>query len=330
MESRKLLIAVKSQVRLYDLPAWLPQELQRRFPELSVVALNGYEGIERELPDAEIFAGWSLPPEKLAIARRLRWIHSLMSGVGQLCYPEMVASPVVITHAAAVHAVPVAEHAWALILAVARRIPSAVAFQARKEWALQRIWDERPRPFDVVGLTLGLIGLGAIGREVAKRARAFGLRVLAVKQNPAEGREWADEVYGPGELPRMLAESDIVVVAAPGTPGTYHLLGEKEIARMKPAALVVNVSRGSLIDEVALCRALREGRLGGAALDVAEKEPLPPDSPLWDAPNVLLTPHLSAATERLWPRHLELLAENVRRYLAGEPLLDVVDKSASY
>lgn len=327
---RKLLMAVRSQVELYHLPSWLPPQLQNRFPELTVVALDGYEGIERELPDAEIYVGWSLPPQQLACAQSLKWIHSLMTGVGQLCYPEMVASPVVLTNAATVHAAPVAEHAWALLLAVARRIPSSVCFQAKKEWAQQEIWDEPPRPFELSGLTLGLIGLGAIGREISRRARAFGMRVIAVKRHPERGREWADEVYSPQELPRLLEQSDVLVLAAPGTPDTRRMLGEREFALLKPSALLVNVSRGSLLDEEALARALREGRLKGAALDVTEQEPLPPDSPLWEAPNLLLTPHLASATERLWSRHLALLTENTRRYLAGEPLLNVVDKTAGY
>ncbi len=327
---KKLLMAVKSRVELYRLPAWLPKELQSRFAELTVVALDGYEAADSELPDVEIFVGWSLPAAKLALARNLKWMHSLMTGVAQLCYPEMVASPVVLTNAATVHAPVVAEHAWALILASARRIPSAVESQGRREWAQQKIWDTQPRPFEVGGLTLGLIGLGAIGREVARRARAFGMRVLAVKRRADRNREWADEVYGPEELPRLLSQSDVLVLAAPDTPQTRGMLAEREFALMKPSALLVNVGRGTLLDEKALVRALREGRLGGAALDVSAQEPLPPDSPLWDAPNLLLTPHLSSATERLWPRHLELLAENVRRYLAGEPLLNVVDKAAGY
>jgi len=327
---RKLLIAVRSQVELYHLPSWLPQQVQSRFPELAVVALDGYEGMKQELPDSEIYVGWSLPAKHLARAKNLKWMHSLMTGVGQLCYPEMVASPIILTNAATVHAAPVAEHAWALILASARRLPSTVFFQAKKEWAQQQIWDTQPRPFEVSGLTLGLIGLGAIGREISRRARAFGMRVIAVKRQPERGREWADEIFGANDLPRLLGQTDVLVVAAPATPQTRHLLGEKEFALMKPSALLINVSRGSVVDEEALCRALREGRLKGAALDVTEEEPLSPDSPLWDAPNLLLTPHLASATERLWSRHLALLTENVRRYLAGEPLLNAVDKAAGY
>ncbi len=326
----KLLIAVRAQWELYRPPDSLPRDLQQRFPELAVVAFDDYGEMGRELPDAEIFVGWSLPAEKLRIAKNLKWMHSLMTGVAQLCYPEMAASPLVLTNAATVHAAPVAEHAWALMLAATRRIPSAVRCQEKKVWGDRQIWAEEPRPFEVGGLTMGLIGLGAIGREVARRARAFDMRVIAVKRHPERGREEADEVYGPAGLPRLLAASDVVVVAAPHTAETRHLIGERELAMMKPSALLVNVSRGSLVDEEALCRALCERRLGAAAIDVTETEPLPDSSPLWAAPNLLLTPHMSSATDRIWARHMALLEENVRRYLAGEPLLNVVDKAAGY
>ena len=327
---RKLLLAVKTEWELYEPPEWAPDELRRGFPELTVEVFRDYAEAAPHLPDAEIFVGWSLPAPKLALAKKLRWVHSLMSGVAQFSYPEMAASPVILPNAATVHAAPVAEHAWALILAMARRLPSAVRYQQQKQWAAVDIWRETPRPFELSGLTLGLVGLGAIGSDIARKARAFGMRVVAVRRNPERGSDVADAVYGPDGLPRLLAESDIVVLAAPSTPETRGLIGESELAQMKREALLVNVARGTLVDEAALCRALEEGRLGGAALDVTASEPLPADSPLWRAPNLLLTPHLSSATDRIWRRHIELLRENIRRYLAGEPLLNAVDKSAGY
>lgn len=327
---RKLLIAVRTELELYRLPEWLPHKLQECFPELNVVALDGYDATDDELPDAEVFVGWSLPAKKLALASKLKWMHSLMTGVAQLCYSEMVASPVVLTNAATVHAPVVAEHAWALIMAMSRRIPSGVRAQDRREWAAAAIEQETPRLFELGGLTMCVVGLGAIGSEVARRARAFGMRVIAVKRRPERGREDGNEVVGPDRLLDALTQADVVVLAAPSTPETRHLIGERELAAMKPAALLVNVARGTLIDEAALVLALEERRIGGAALDVTETEPLPAESPLWRAPNVLITPHLASATERLWNRHYELLDENVRRYLAGQSLLNVVDKAAGY
>lgn len=253
-----------------------------------------------------------------------------MTGIAQFSYPQMIASPVIISNAATVHAIPVGEHAWSLILALARRIPSAVRAQHRQEWAAEAIWDERPRPFEVGGRTIGIVGFGAIGREVAKAARGFGMRVLAVKRHPDRGAEQADEVAGLDRLHGALGASDVVVIALPDTAETRGLIGAKEIAAMKPGALLINVSRGSVIDESELNRALRSGHLGGAGLDVTAVEPLPAESPLWTAPNLLLTPHLASATERLWPRHYDLLADNVQRYLSGQPLRNPVDKNAGY
>ncbi len=328
---RKVVIAVQPKVELYGVPAWVAEEVQRRFPDFDLRSHSAYTPeLDRDLADAEVFVGWSLPSKKFALARKLKWVHSLMTGVRQLCYPEMVASGVVMTNAATVHALPVAEHAWALILAAARRLPSAVRHQRQRQWAAQEISDEQPRMFELSGLTLGLFGLGAIGKEVARRGRAFGMRVIAVRRRPESGASDTDEVWGAAELPRLLAAADVLVLAAPSTPETRRRFGACEFARMKVGSLLVNVSRGDLVDEEALCAALAAGRPGFAALDVTAEEPLPATSPLWSAPNVLLTPHLSSVTDRLWPRHVELLSENLRRYLAGEPLLNVVDKAAGY
>ncbi len=327
---RKLVMAVKHRFELWNIPAWLPERLQKRFPEFSMVLLDGYRGLDAEIEDAEIFVGWSLKPEQLQRARKLRWVHSTAAGVSQLCYPEMVASPVVLTNASVVMAAPVAEHTVALMLALARRIPSAVRYQQQAYWAQIEIFEDRPQPTGLAGRTLGLVGLGHIGRELVKRVRPFEMRVMAVKRNPNTGHEWADRILGPEGLPEMLAEADFVVLAAPQTPATNHMIGAPQLAQMKPTAYLINVSRGTLVDEVALAEALTAGGIGGAALDVAEREPLPPESPLWRAPNLLITPHLAASIEGLWGRQAELLEENVRRYLAGQPLLNVVDKVAGY
>ena len=179
---RKLLMAVKYRFELWNIPAWLPERIQKCFPELSVVKLDGYQGLGTEIEDAEIFVGWSLRPEQLTRAHRLRWVHSTAAGVSQLCYPEMVASPVVLTNASPVMSAPVAEHTVALILALARRIPSAVRYQQQAFWAQNEIFNEQPRPMDLAGRTLGLVGLGHIGRELVARVRPFQMRVVAVKQ----------------------------------------------------------------------------------------------------------------------------------------------------
>jgi len=239
-------------------------------------------------------------------------------------------SSVVITNSRHVHAVTMAEHTLGLMLALARRLPSAARYQLEKHWAQQEIWDETPHPVEINGRTLVIIGYGAIGQELAKRARACDMRVVGVKRDPARGGEHADRVVGTGELASVLPEADFVVLAAPLTPETEHAFGPAHFGAMKKTAYFVNVGRGALVDEKALVAALEERSIAGAAIDVAETEPLAADSPLWSAPNLFITPHLAGVSERLWHRHAALLLDNLERYFAGRELLNVVDKERGY
>ena len=266
----------------------------------------------------------------MAAAKKLRWVHSTAAAVHQLLSPELVASDVVLTNSTQVHGPVVAEHALALILALAKRLPSAVKLQQRGVWGQTTLWEERPRPREVAGATLGVVGLGSIGGELVRLARALGMRVVAVREHPEKGTAGADAVYGLGDLGRLLAESDYVVLAAPLTEKSRGLMNAARLAQMKPDGFLINVSRGALVDEAALAAALEKHTIAGAALDVFATEPLPAESPLWRLENLLITPHTAAVTERLWERHYELLADNLRRYLAGEPLRGLVDKTRGY
>jgi phosphoglycerate dehydrogenase-like enzyme len=246
-------------------------------------------------------------------------------------FPELVTSPVVITNARDVHGPVVAEHAIALVLAMAKRLPSAMRYQQQRRWSQEQLWRERPRPREVAGATLALVGLGSIGREVATRAAALGMRVLAVREHPEQGSAaGVAAMHGPAELDGVLAQADYVVLAAPVTQQTRALINADRLAHFRPDAVLVNVARGALVDEAALAEALAAGHIGGAALDVFSDEPLPADSPLWDLESVLITPHSAALTDNLWERHYTLLAENLRRYRSGLPLLGLVDKSRGY
>jgi phosphoglycerate dehydrogenase-like enzyme len=172
--------------------------------------------------------------------------------------------------------------------------------------------------------------LGAIGRGIVKSAKALGMRVIAVREHPEKGREGADEIFGPARTDELFRRSDYVVLAAPITEGTKAIASAERLALMQSDACLINVGRGALVDEIALAVALREGKIGGAALDVFAREPLSSDSPLWDLPNLLITPHTAALTDKQWQRHYELFAANLRRYMRGEPLQAVVDKSKGY
>lgn len=326
----KFLILLHHRFELWNAPAWFADQVQKEFPQVTVVHLASYEGIEQHLRDVEIAVTWSLRPEQFLAAKKLRWIHSPAAAVHQLIFPELVNSDVILTNAREVHGPVVAEHAMAQIFALAKRLPSAMRLQQRRSWGQQAMWEEYPRPREVAGATLGLVGLGSIGRAVVKLASAIGMRVIAVREHPERGSDGAELIFGPAQLDEMLAQADYVVLAAPLTSSTRALIGTAQLSRMKPDACLINVGRGPLVDEDALAKALRDKEIGGAALDVFSKEPLPLDSPLWDLDNLLITPHTAALTEKLWQRHYALVAENLRRYLAGQPLLAVVDKQRGY
>lgn len=326
----KLLIFVHHPFALWTAPLWFAERLRKDFPQVNVVHLADYSRVDAEIPDTDIAITWSIRPEQVIAAKKLRWIHSPAAAVHTLIFPELVNSDIVITNAREVHGPVVAEHVMALIFALAKKIPDAVHLQQQHQWGQQRMWDELPRVREIAGAMAGLVGLGAIGRAVAKSAKALGMRVIAAREHPEKGSEGADQVFGPSQIDEIFLQADYVVLAAPITESTMAIANARRLALMKPDACLINVGRGPLVDEEALLAALRERRSGGAALDVFPKEPLDPQSPLWDVPNLLITPHTAALTEKIWERHYALYSENLKRYLTGAPLLGRVDKQRGY
>ena len=326
----KLLLCVWHPFTLWRAPEWLPARILERYPGMRVVRLADYGSIADELPDTDIFVGWSLRPAQFAAAPKLKWLHSTAAGVAQLMYPELRESGIAVTNASGVHTVPIAEHVLGLLFALARRFPSAFRHQAARHWGQQDLWDEPIRPRELRGASLLVVGLGAIGREVARLARAVGMRVLAVTRSGRAAPGLADRVAPASALEDLLPEADFVVLAAPETPETRHLMNATRLARMKLSAYLINVARGSLVDEPALIAALRERRIAGAALDVTGEEPLPESSPLWIFENCFLTPHLSGASDALWERQTELLLDNLDRWFSGRELRNRVDLARGY
>jgi phosphoglycerate dehydrogenase-like enzyme len=328
----KILIVLHHRFDLWNAPDWFAERLRREFPQVEVVHLSNYDGVEKQIGDAEICLAWSLRPQQFTRAKKLRWIHSPAAAVHQLIFPELVNSEVVLTNAREVHGPVVAEHVVALILALAKKIPQAVRLQQRRVWGQQQIWEKAPRPGEVGGATVGLVGFGSIGQEVAKRAAALGMRVIALREHPEKGGGGAGvaAVLGPGQLEELLSQADYVVLAAPVTPQTRGLITAARLAKMKQDSYLINVGRGTLVDEAALVSVLKENRIAGAALDVFSEEPLPVESPLWDLENLLITPHTAGLTEKLWGRHYALFSENLGRYMKHEPLLGLVDKQRGY
>ena len=327
----KLLIVVHHRFNLWRVPAWFVQKLGEEFPPVEVVNRDSYDGVEADLREAEVIFTISLRPEQFSLCRRLRWIHAPTAAVHQFQFPELINSDVVLTNSTEVHGPVVAEHVIAQIFALAKKLPQIVALQQRHVWGQEAVWNSGPHPREVAGATLGLIGVGSIGRRVAQMASAIGMRVIAVREHVEKGTpEGVEKVFSPAQIDELLQQSDFVVIAAPLIPVTEKLINAARLSVMKPEAYVINVGRGRQVDEAALLGALRARRIAGAALDVFEHEPLPADSPLWDLDNLLITPHTAGLTEKLWHRHYGHFSGNLRRYLAGESLQYTVDKRKGY
>ncbi|HEV8132905.1 MAG TPA: D-2-hydroxyacid dehydrogenase [Acidobacteriota bacterium] len=331
-QTRALTISFRPHATAWQLPDWFVRELNLEFGEICASYLPNYQGLDEAIQESEIFVGLSLRSDQAARAKKLRWVHSLYAAVNHLLVPEIIQGSVVVTSASAVHRIPVAEHALALILGMARWLPESLRMQQRRHWGQSDIWSGRPFRKEVNGATLGIFGMGGIGIELAKRAKAVGMHVIGLRRRAGAAVENVDEMLEVDDLPVLLPRCDYIVLALPDTAQTRHMIGAEQLRLMKKDAYLINVGRGTAIDEAALVDALQRGVSAGAALDVMEKEPPPPESALWDAPNLLLTPHIGSATspEYLWRRQYQVLAENLRRYLKGEPLLYVVDKMRGY
>jgi phosphoglycerate dehydrogenase-like enzyme len=308
----------------------MAEAIRKRWPEMRVLHLPNYDGLPKELPDTDIFVGYSLRAEQLKAARKLKWIHSTAAGVAQLMYPELRDSGIMVTNPSGIFSVPMAEHTMGLLLALARNFPDSVRQQDAARWAQQELWDKPQHLTEINGKVLLIAGYGSIGREVAKRAKVFEMRVWGVTRSGEGERTHADKILPVAKLHEALPEADYVLIAAPETAETRHLIGAAEIAKMKHGARLINVGRGSLLDEAALLRALESGALGGAAIDVAKLEPLPAESPLWKAPNLVITPHTSGVSGRLWDRQAAVLIELLERWFDGRELFNRVDFARGY
>ena len=326
-----VVVGVISPAAIWVMPRRLVDDLRRAFPQHSFLDAWDRDTLRRLLPQADAAFTPFVDRDIFPSATRLRWVQSPAVGVGGLMYPELLASDVVITSARGIRARAMAEHVMGVTIALARQFPLAYRAQVAHEWAQDRLEGPGSGIRTLAGLRMGLIGLGAIGTEVARLAAPFGLHVSAIRRRAdAPLPEGVERVWGPDRLPDLLVESDVVVVAAPHTPDTKYLIGARELDCIKPGAFLINVARGKLVDDEAVVAALESGRLGGAALDVFTHEPLDAASPYWDLPNVIITPHTSGAMQDYWTPLVALFSENLRRFEAGEALLNVVDKVAGY
>jgi phosphoglycerate dehydrogenase-like enzyme len=329
-----ILVGVISPAPAWVMPRRFVDQLRRDFPQHTFLDAWDRDTLRRLLPGADVAFTPFIERDGFASAARLRWVQSPAVGVGSLMFPELLASPVVITSARGIRARSIAEHVVGATIALARGFPVALRAQAAHRWAQDEL-ETSARP--IGGMRMTIVGLGSIGMEAAAIAMPLGIRVAGIRRR-AESLPTGSDVAGdlrprvfpPNRLPELLSESDILVLALPHTPETKQIIGRAEIDRMPRGAFLINIARGKLIDDAAVVEALRDGRLGGAALDVFTKEPLEPDSPYWDLPNVIVTPHTSGAMQDYWTPLVALFSENLRRFESGAPLLNTVDKLAGY
>lgn len=305
--------------RLCPTDAWV-RRAARNDAGLSVA--TDRERLMKALPNADIFVGTHLSERELEAARQLSWIHVPAAGVDEIPLDAVRARGIRLTNSRGVMAREVAEHALALVLTLSRSIDLAVVAQQRRAWLDVRA---ARAPLTLNGLTMGIVGYGAIGTSLARLATALGMRILGVRRRAGvDDHGLADTVHGLDRLDEVLRASDVVVLALPLTADTHHIVGARELRAMKASALLVNVARGGVWDEEAVERALRHGQIAGAASDVFAQEPLPEAHALWDAPNFVVTPHLAGHSQRLWGNLVDLFFTNLASWRRGEPMENVV------
>jgi phosphoglycerate dehydrogenase-like enzyme len=313
----RVLVAIYSPFASWCIPEAQVEWLRRQCPLHTFARADSDDETLARIADADVVFGATVRPDQLAAARKLRWIHSPAAGIGNMLFPEMIASSVVMTNSRGNSAATIAEHTVGVTIALLRDLPLAIRRQSERIWA-QDEFNAGARIKMLRDCRVLVVGFGSIGREVGRLMTALGATVAGI------GRSQASNLHAELRL------ADIVVISAPQTKDTLHMIGDAELATMKYGAVLVNVSRGKLVDEGALVRALATGRLRGAALDVFEHEPLAPGSPLWSREDVLITPHVSGFQPRHWPDAAALFADNLHRFETGQPLRNPVDKAAGY
>jgi phosphoglycerate dehydrogenase-like enzyme len=344
----RLVLDLEDRRPIWAMPDWAMEELRGALPadwEIHVVpsAVDGSgDGgrippsaeVLRAVADARVYIGFGIPTEVLAAgAETLEWVHSGAAGVGGSLHDTMLKSRVCFTNSAGVHAPPMAETVLAMILHFTRGLDFAVEGQRAGGWNDAPFLAIDTPVRELAATTVGIFGYGGIGREVGWRLAALGSRVIGLGRSAPEGpvdTHGVERVHGEEGLAALLEESGVLVIAAPETPQTRSFFDLERLRALRRGSILVNVARGRIVDEEALVQVLREGHLRGAALDVFATEPLPAGHPLWDAPNTLLTPHVSGVTRGFWRREMDLVLENLRRFLEGRSLLNEVDRTRGY
>jgi phosphoglycerate dehydrogenase-like enzyme len=299
--------------------------LQAVDPDINIIVTDEKNALE-QMPGCHILVtwGWAETRSLYLAAPHLEWIHALSAGVEKLIFPEIQTSDTILTNSKGIHGIPVSEHVLAMMLAFSRGLPTSIRQQDAKKW-------QRMPTSEMHDKTIAIVGLGSIGREIAKKAKALGMRVLASKREVTT-ELFVDKLYPPDNesLLEMLGQADFVVVALPLTEHTQNMIGLPHFSAMKRTAYLFNIARGTIINEADLIAALEQGLIKGAGLDVFVTEPLPEDNPLWSMPNVIITPHVAALSPAYLDRAIKLCADNLTRFIQGRDMINIVDKVKGY
>ena len=330
-KARHLVVYLPHRIPMWRLPSASSELIRKKArPVFTVHAPASEREFLKVLPEAEVLFAWGLARRHVDKAGALRWLHTPLAGVDRVLNPELMRTEVRVTSSRGVNAVAVAEHTFAMLLALTRGIADAVRSQEDKRWTMNEL-DARVPPLEELdGKLVGILGLGAIGRELAIRCRAFGMQVWGVVRRPREKPDYVDRLFVAGREDNVIRRADVLVLALPRTAATDGYIGERRLGRMKSSAILINIGRGSLVQESALVRALREGWIAGAGLDVFATEPLPRTSPLWSMPRVVVSPHIGGAHPDYMSRSAALFIDNLGRYLRGKRLANEIDRESGY
>ena len=326
----KVLVYFNWPVEFWNLPQSHLELLRQRFPGVVFTNASNEEEAVAEAADAGIILTARLPASVVRHAPRLRWLQSSASSVSTLPLGDLASRSVVVTNTRTVQGGVIAEHVMGGLLVLSRRLDLTLAAQRERRW-IQNEMTGDATPWSLSGRAMTILGLGAIGKEVARCAQAFGMKVTGLRRRAGEpDPPFVDRVLGPDQLRDGLRGSDVLVIAVPFLASTDRLIGAGQLALLNRGALLVNVARAKIVDQTAMITALQSGQLGGAVLDVFDHEPLDPASPLWTLPNVVITPHIASLRPGHWDDVVELFSENLRRFERGAPLLNTVDVTAGY
>lgn len=305
----------------------LAERVRALVGDCEILAIDRQGVVAGDMAGTEVvMLPWALPEariRRIVTVPTVRWVQTITAGVDRVAATLPAEQPPLLTNAQGIFDVPIAEMVLAYILAITKRLRDLEAQQRDHTWHILRLGE-------LAGMTVGIVGLGSIGSEIARRCKALDMRVLATRRHPGKGSAYADEVVAPDRLSYLLAASHFVVIAAPLTPETRRMIGAPQLRQMPEDGWLINIARGDIVDQPALVAALREGWIGGAALDVFEEEPLPDGSPLWDMENVIVTPHNAWSSPHFREREAELFLDNLARYVGGRELRNVVDPGRGY